>query len=106
MTYLPGYPCDTCRRASNGYSISIPNQPVRQFCSHACARDFMRNPSLTLNERAAILAGGDLGGAYLDSIGKFDLTKLTAAEWAEFCGKIFLGATAKLQEIADDEIPF
>ena len=106
MTYMPGYPCEMCKRASNGFSITVPGKPVMQFCSHNCARDYMRNPNLTPNEAKAVLVGGNDGGAYLESIGQFDLRNLTAAQWAEFCGKIFRGTCAELQRVADDEIPF
>lgn len=63
-------------------------------------------PDLKQDERGAAIRGGEDGGAYLDSIGKFDLRTLSEAEWGEFCARIFAGAVAELRRVADDQIPF
>jgi len=58
------------------------------------------------DERTAALIGGNEGGAYLESIGVFDLRDLSADQWGEFCAMIFTGACDELKRRADDEIPF
>ncbi len=67
---------------------------------------YTKNPNLTADEAAAAWAGGEDGGQYLDSIGKFDLRSLSEKEWGEFCGRVFAGACADLRRRADDTIPF
>ena len=63
-------------------------------------------PDLKPDERAAAVVGGNDGGAYLESIGKFDLRTLSEAEWGEFCARIFAGAVGELRRVANDQIPF
>lgn len=48
-----------------------------------------------------VAEGGNLGGAYLDAIGKTDLATLTAEEWETFCAKVIAGAFGQT-----DQIPF
>lgn len=66
----------------------------------------MKHEPLTNDERKAAVEGGNVGGAYLDEIGKTDLASLTREEWAEFCGRLFQGACEALRAQADDEVPF
>ena len=107
MTFMPGYPCATCRRESAGITISLPGQTVAMFCSTNCARDYMRhNADLKVNEKKAVEKGGEAGGGYLDIIGVFDLRNLTADQWLTFCATLFTATCADLQKQADDEIPF
>lgn len=105
---LPPHPCDVCRRATDGTSISIPGQPPTAFCSVECARAYMRHGAKTLDcsEEQAALKGGEAAGAYLDEIGVFDLREMTESQWREFCGRLFKGACDELARLADDEIPF
>lgn len=107
MTCLPGYPCAVCRRASNGTTVSIPNQPLASFCGSDCARIFMTKakPSEGI-EAKAITRGGQEAGAFLDRIGKTDLAALSGAEWTEFCTIMWTETCAELARITDDEIPF
>lgn len=58
----------------------------------------------TQSEKAAIEAGGQSGGDYLDSICKFSLDQLSKAEYDEFCSRVFFGACEKLQDIAALEV--
>lgn len=65
----------------------------------------------SLNDKA-ISAGGDKAGAYLDKIGKTDLSQLTAEEWAQFCKTlVFYTWREALDQhisgpLADSEVPF
>ena len=40
----------------------------------------------TPNEQAAMAAGGDAAGAYLESLGRFDLATLSQPEWRQLIG--------------------
>ncbi|MGJ4951828.1 DUF6511 domain-containing protein [Bradyrhizobium sp. HKCCYLS20291] len=44
----------------------------------------MAPKSLSAHELFALDEAGEVAGAYLESIGKFDLTQLSQAEWMEF----------------------
>ena len=54
------------------------------------------------DEDAALIAGGKAGGAYLESIGKTDLTVLTKVEWDTFLRTIEAARSQALR----DAIPF
>ncbi len=107
MTALPGVPCAVCNRSTHeGRAVSTPER-LTHFCSDTCMRVFiLKGPDLTKNERAAAIAGGDEGGAYLDQIGKTDLAELTGEEWAEFCARLYRAACDAMREAAEDDIPF
>ena len=105
--HMPGYPCAVCGRASGSWSISLPGNRLGQFCSPHCMKFYaMAEGSLTQDEQLAVRAGGDKAGAYLDSLGKFDLRTLTEPEWLRFCGILFTETCAALRDQADDQIPF
>lgn len=40
--------------------------------------------SLEGNEIEAALSGGAMGGEYLESIGQYDMSKMTAEQWETF----------------------
>lgn len=48
-------------------------------------------------ELRAIDSGGEMGGEYLESIGKFDMSKLSAIEWHQFLRCVVGGYTESLQ---------
>jgi hypothetical protein len=54
----------------------------------------------TPNEQAAMVAGGQAGGEYLESLGKTDLVKLTAVEWGIFVEAVVTGYCDHLRELA------
>lgn len=54
----------------------------------------------TPNERAAMVAGGQAGGEYLESLGKTDLVTLTEPEWDIFVEVIVTGYCDHLRELA------
>ena len=55
------------------------------------------------HEVNAIEYGGRMGGEYLESIGKFNLTELSKEEWQMFCQCI---CTNYAREMAKDFIPY
>jgi hypothetical protein len=54
----------------------------------------------TPNEQAAMTAGGDAAGAYLESLGKSDLAALSPAEWRQLIEIVVTGYSDTLRELA------
>ncbi len=54
----------------------------------------------TPNEEAAMTAGGDAAGAYLESLGQSDLARLSPAEWRQLIEIVVTGYCDRLRELA------
>jgi len=54
----------------------------------------------TPNEEAAMAAGGDAAGAYLESLAKSDLATLSPAEWRQLIEIVVTGYCDTLRELA------
>ncbi len=54
----------------------------------------------TPNEQAAMKAGGQAGGQYLDSLAKTDLNGLSLQEWQTFIEVIVTGYCDHLRDLA------
>ena len=54
----------------------------------------------TPNEMQAMTVGGQMGGEYLESIGKSDLAILTETEWDRFIDAVVTGYCDHLRELA------
>ncbi len=54
----------------------------------------------TPNETEAMTVGGQMGGEYLESIGKSDLATLTETEWGRFIEAVVTGYCDHLRELA------
>ena len=54
----------------------------------------------TSNEMQAMTVGGQMGGEYLESIGKSDLATLTETEWDRFIDAVVTGYCDHLRELA------
>ena len=54
----------------------------------------------TPNEKSAFVRGGEMGGEYLDSIGKTDLETLKPEEWLTFIEAVVTGYCDQLRELA------
>lgn len=52
------------------------------------------------NEVEAMTVGGQMGGEYLESIGKSDLATLTEIEWDRFIDAVVTGYCDHLRELA------
>lgn len=52
------------------------------------------------NEKAAMEHGGQMGGEYLDSLGRTDLATLTTDEWECFIEAVVTGFCDHLRELA------
>lgn len=57
-------------------------------------------------EKAAIGKGGEAGGEYLDSIGQYDLSRLTAEQWSTFLAKILTGYADEMRLAVKQCPPF
>jgi hypothetical protein len=99
--------CTVCRREARGFGFEpklgrVSGRPA-VTCSMRCLDTAFRGKGMidpTPNEQAAMEAGGQLGGEYLDSIGKTDLAALSASEWATFVEAVVTGYCGHLREIA------
>lgn len=65
-----------------------------------------RNIPVAREEARALQAGGNVGGAYLESIGKTDLADLTPEQWAEFLSRVLAGYSDDLIQQAREAVPF
>ena len=54
----------------------------------------------TPNEQAALAAGGDAAGAYLEGLGKSDLATLSQPEWRQLIEIVVTGYCDTLRELA------
>ena len=54
----------------------------------------------TPNEQAAMLHGGAMAGAYLESLGKTDLVQFSGAEWQSLLNVIVTGYCDHLRDLA------
>jgi hypothetical protein len=57
----------------------------------------------TPNEHAAMAAGGDAAGGYLESIGKSDLATLSPTEWRQMIKIVVTGYCDTLRELAGQD---
>jgi isoleucyl-tRNA synthetase len=105
-------PCHVCRRQGNGIAHTtraFGENTVRAACSMNHSEMIMSldrsGITLNLDEQRALEKGGKNGGAYLESLGKTDLRKLTKPEYMKFLTAVLAGYCADLSAQAD-EIPF
>ena len=83
--------CGVCRRLAHGIGYA-PKQgkPVLWLCTNADCISLggtvfnMAPKTLSAHELMALDEAGEVAGAYLESIDKFDLTQLSQTEWIEF----------------------
>lgn len=111
-----GGACFCCRRRDEGGlggfigAYGKNNRLVWSCLDHMhLAKKALRMPreALDLYEQKALRAAGQMAGAYLDSLGKTDLTQLTELEWIAFL-RIILDTfgTDLAARLESDEAPF
>ena len=107
--------CAACHRHAVwlGYAHRPHRGPVIWLCDHngchAAAKRVYAMPSEMLDtyEIGAALEAGAQAGAYLEGIGKTDLTRLSSDEWREFLRRLFVGYELALRrKILNNEPPF
>lgn len=57
----------------------------------------------TPNEMQAMTVGGQMGGEYLQGIGKSDLATLTVTEWDRFIDAVITGYCDQLRALAGQD---
>ena len=100
--------CAVCRREARGFGFDpLLARRLRGKRAVACSMQCLHIVAeangmidATPNERAAMQAGGELGGEYLDSIGKTDLSALTPEEWHAFIEAVVTGFCDYLRDVA------
>jgi hypothetical protein len=83
--------CGVCKRLAHGIGYA-PKQgkPVLWLCTNTDCISLgetvfkMAPKTLSAHELMALDEAGEVAGAYLESIGKFDLAQLSQTEWIEF----------------------
>ena len=104
--------CAVRRREPRGFGRFDARFPVadprrdagrRWLCSARCQDILHRRHGMidpTPNEQAAMAAGGEAGGAYLESLGKSDLAALDVEEWRTLIEIVVTGYCDHLRELA------
>ena len=107
--------CVVCHREPRGFGwfdarfkVSDPRRDLtrRRLCSRTCQDICHRRRGMiepTPNEQAAMAAGGDAAGAFLESLGKTDLAALTTPEWRQLIEIVVTGYCDKLRELAGQD---
>lgn len=100
--------CAVCRREGRGFGFQPPLIGLKgaslPACSMTCLdiiarrRGTMIDP--TPNERAAIRYAGEMGGEYLESLGRTDLARLSEGEWLTFVEAVVTGYCDRLRDLA------
>lgn len=106
--------CAVCRghAGPNGFVRGRSKAPIWACDDPLCISllkkvHTMTKATLDAYEHQAALAAGDDAGAWLDEIGKTDLSALTKEEWEEFLGLIVIRFQSHMRRmIESDEAPF
>lgn len=99
-----GGACFVCAREALA-GLTYKNKPVCLHCApHSLTGEVMLQ--FTDTEAEAITAGGAEAGAYLEAIGKFDLSELTPEQWAKFLSTFLHGYSGAMREAARTNPPF
>lgn len=105
---VPTLECFVCHaRALPG--LAYRGRPVCGHCSPNALSGEMLRMNIQIDptiETEAQAAGGEKGGAYLDSIKTYDLGRLTAEQWAKFLAVTFEGYSDFMRAKAKETPPF
>ncbi|WP_316234841.1 DUF6511 domain-containing protein [Bradyrhizobium sp. SZCCHNR1004] len=106
--------CGVCKRLAHGIGYA-PKQgkPVLWLCTNVDCIALgetvfkMAPKTLSAHELMALDDAGGKAGAYLEGIGKFDLTTLSATEWMEFLRTVLNGYGESMRErLLNHKAPF
>lgn len=104
LSEVQGGPCFICKREAFA-GLTFLTTPVCLTCApYSLAGAVMLQ--FTEAEEEAIEAGGAAAGAYLETIGKFDLSELAPDQWRGFLGTFLHGYSAHMREAAVVHPPF
>jgi hypothetical protein len=105
--------CAICRRRAGPLGFSRKGQPMLWVCHDPDCREQlhkvydMPQPDFDPIEIDALEHGGEAGGAYLESIGKTDLAKLSTGEWNSFLERIVDGFGCRMRaRLCNSNVPF
>jgi hypothetical protein len=105
--------CAICRRRAGPLGYSKKGQPILWVCRDPdCQEQLhrlydMSQPDFDLIELDALEQGGCAGGAYLESIGKTDLAKLSENEWISFLERVVDGFGCQMRvRLCAPNVPF
>lgn len=105
--------CGCCGRSATGFGYAPKaGHPVIWVCDDPdclqLAKDSysMKQEQFSRLESLAAGKGGQEGGAFLETIGKYSLAELTPDEWFEFCRRVVAGYRKALVEDLKGEAPF
>lgn len=103
--------CAVCPREARGFGynpkLAGVNGKAGRTCSMKCLHIMKEKKGMidaTPNETEAVMYGGQMGGEYLDELGKTNLAALSADEWKQFLFCIIGGYCEKIASYND--IPF
>jgi hypothetical protein len=104
LSEVQGGPCFICKREAFS-GLTFQTKPVCLKCApYSLAGAVMIQ--FTETEEEAIEAGGAAAGAYLETIGKFDLSELSPEQWRDFLNTVLHGYSAHMQAAAVVHPPF
>lgn len=109
-----------CGSAPRGFAWQDLSKPAfdRPAPTHACSMTCLKVVStnrgdaamlereLNKVENEAVAAASAEAGAYLERIGKTDLTQMTEAEWLGFIGHAFGAVSAEVRKLWKEDCPF
>lgn len=90
--------CAICHRAARGFGYSPKLAGKMGPDRHYCSMEHMRMIDKTHDEQAALVAGGNAGGQYLDSIGITDLVTLSVEQYQQYVECVVGGYLDHLQQ--------
>lgn len=104
--------CSVCPREAKGFGYNPRLAGKDGRPGKACSmkhlkilkeKNGMMNDA-TPNETEAVMFGGEMGGEYLDSLGRTNLAALSGDEWKQFLFCVVGGYVSKISEY--NSIPF
>jgi len=105
--------CDICRREARGlgYSPRLARQsgPDLWACSMRCLDIITRYHGMidpNQHEKAALRQASAVGGEYIESLGRTDLTQWSAHEWATLIDVVVTAFQDHLREAYTQDLPF
>lgn len=104
--------CNACRqRTARGFGYTRPGNPaspVYHACSMACLDAIHRNRGSVMidpdeHETKALDYASEMGGEYVESLGKANLADFTGEEWATLIECIVTNYGDKLRELLSND---
>jgi len=101
--------CAVCARQEAGFGVKVNaklrRSPTLWLCDDPQCLEIakrtkeMKQDDFNRAENQAAILGGVQAGEFLEQIAKTDLTKLSQAEWEEFCRRLVAGYRKALKHV-------